>query len=262
MRLDVPGVGQHLQDHLMVPVAYHCTQPVSLVGATDPAAAQLFQEQQKGLLSSNIGEGGGFVKLSPDSPVPDFQFYFAPGWFVLSGAGNPKEGHGFTLLGALLRPKSSGSVTLKSADPADKPLVFTNYLSDKSDLMHLVEGVKLSRKVLSAPSLAAFRGEEFLPGKHVTSDADIAEHVRNFVQTIYHPTGTCRMGPLTDGMAVVDHELRVKVWLFDSILLFSFLQGTTGLRVADASIFPEIPNANTNFPTMMVAEKLAFLLIK
>lgn len=239
---DLPGVGENLQDHFMAPVAYHCTQEISLAGATDPAEAEKLAEGM-GLLTSNIGEAGGFLTVHEDAEAPDLQFHFAPGWFILDGAGNP-EGHGLTALPGIVGTRSKGRVTLASSDVADNLNVDPGTYSDSRDLDVVVEGVKIARKILNSQAFDEFRGDEYLPGADVESDEDLAEFVRNYSQTIYHPVGTCKMG--SDEMAVVDAALRV--------------HGVSGLRVADASIMPTIINANTNAPSIMIGEKCAAMM--
>ena len=242
--MDLPGVGQNLQDHLMAPVAYQATQPISLAAAgTEKEMSKLVNGQ--GMLTSNIGEGGGFIKLNPDSEVSELQFHFAPGLFIMHGAGNP-EGHGFTLLPGIVHPQSIGHLMLQSTDPNDPPLIDPNYLAAEFDINVIVEGVKIARKILNSLAFDAYRGEEYLPGVDVQSDDDIREFIRNYAQNMYHPVGTCKMGH--DPMAVVNDRLQV--------------HGITGLRVADASIMPFIINANTNNPCMMIGEKCADLILQ
>lgn len=240
---DMPGVGENLQDHLMAPVAYYCTQEVSLAGAADPAEAEKLADGM-GLLTSNIGEAGGFLTVLDDAEAPDLQFHFAPTWFILDGAGN-LEGHGLTALPGIVGTRSKGRVTLASADTADNLIVDTGAFSDSRDLDVVVEGVKIARKILNSAAFDDFRGEEHLPGVDVQSDEDLADFVRQYAQTIYHPVGTCKMG--SDDMAVVDAALRV--------------HGISGLRVADASIMPTIINANTNAPSIMIGEKCASMML-
>ena len=242
---DLPGVGQNLQDHLMAPVAYHATQPVSLAAATEEAQAVRFQTEGKGMLTSNIGEAGGFLQLNQNAAAPELQFHFAPGWFILHGAGNP-EGHGFTLLPGIVGTQSKGYLTLRSADPSDPPIIDPHYLEEKADLDVIVEGVKIARTLLNSAAFDDYRGKEHLPGNEVQSDDDIREFIRNWVQNIYHPVGTCKMG--NDEMAVVNSNLQV--------------HGIEGLRVADASIMPNIINANTNNPCIMIGEKCADMILQ
>ncbi len=241
--MDLPGVGQNLKDHLMAPVANHCTQPISLAGAEDEAEMAKIAEGM-GMLTSNIGEAGGFLQLDEARDVPELQFHFAPGWFILHGGGNP-EGHGITIAPGIVDTQSAGHLTLRSADPNDAPIIDPNYFSAESDLDVIVEGVKLARKIMASPEFDAYRGEEHLPGKDVQSDDEIREFVRNWAQNIYHPVGTCKMGG--DPMAVVNDRLQV--------------HGVTGLRVADASIMPHIINANTNNACMMIGEKCADMVL-
>lgn len=245
MVMDLPGVGQNLQDHIMVPVAYHATQPVSLAAAAAEEQAIKFQSEGKGMLTSNIGEAGGFLKLDPEAAAPELQFHFAPGWFILHGAGNP-EGHGFTLAPGVVGTKSVGHLTLRSADPNDPPVIDPNYLAEEADMDVIVEGVKIAREILNSPAFDAYRGQEYLPGEDVQSDEEIREFIRNWAQNIYHPVGTCKMG--NDPMAVVNDRLQV--------------HGIQGLRVADASIMPFIINANTNNPCIMIGEKCADLILE
>lgn len=242
---DLPGVGQNLQDHLMVPVAYHSTQPVSLAAAQSEEELAKFTADGRGMLTSNIGEAGGFVRLNQDNPAPELQFHFAPGWFIFHGFKNP-EGHGITLLPSLVGTRSVGQLTLRSADPSDAPAIDPSFLAEKADLDVLVEGVKIARRIFTSSAFDAYRGDEHLPGPDVQSDEQIREFIRAEVQSIYHPVGTCKMGK--DPMAVVDNELRV--------------HGIDGLRVADASIMPFIINANTNIPCMVIGEKCADLVAR
>ena len=242
--MDLPGVGQNLQDHFMAPVAYHIHEPITLAAATSEAELVKFQSEGKGMLTSNVGEAGGFLKLLPDAAAPELQFHFAPSWFILHGGGNP-EGHGLTLAPGIVGTKSVGYLTLRSADPNDAPIIDPNYLADPHDLAVIVEGVKIARKIINSPAFNAYRGEEYLPGAAVQTDEELAEFVRNWAQNIYHPVGTCKMG--NDPMAVVNDRLQV--------------HGVQGLRVADASIMPFIINANTNIPCIMIGEKCADLVL-
>jgi choline dehydrogenase-like flavoprotein len=242
---DLPGVGQNLMEHVMVPVSYHCTQPITLAAAQTPEQLAKFQTQQKGLLTSNVGEAGGFLKLDPHAPFPDLQFHFGPTWFIFHGFENP-PGHGFTILPSTVATKSRGILKLRTANPLDAPLINPNYFAVEDDLNTLVTGVKIARRLLNTAAFDDYRGEEHTPGRAIRTDAEIAEFCRNTVQNIYHPVGTCRMG--TDAMAVVDGRLRVR--------------GIQALRVADASIMPFIPNANTNAPTIMIGEKAADMILQ
>ena len=237
---DLPGVGQNLQDHVMVPVAYSCTQPITMAGAGEPAELARYQQSRAGLLSSNIGEAGGFVRLDPRSPAPELQLIFAPAYLVRHGLDNP-VGHGFTCHPGAVMPKSVGTVTLRSADPASAPIIDCNFLADDADVRVLLAGIRLARRIIAAAPFDPYRGTEQFPGADAQSDAELRAYIRTQAQTIYHPVGTCKMGG--DRLSVVDARLRV--------------HGVQGLRVADASIMPFIVNANTNVPASMIGEKCA-----
>ena len=243
--VDLPGVGQNLQDHLLVPVAYHCTQPISIALAASDTEMRKFQESQRGLLTSSFSEAGGFIRLDPNAPAPELQLHFGTGWFVNHGFANP-EGHGFTVLPTLVSPQSVGSLMLQSSDPYAPPRIDPNFLAAEADLEVLVQGVKLARKIVTAAAFDLYRGDEYLPGAVVQSDQAIATFIRDHVHTIYHPVGTCKMG--NDPLAVVNHQLQV--------------QGVQQLRVADASIMPNIINANTNAACIMIGEKCADMVSK
>ena len=242
---DLPGVGKNLMDHMQVPVAYHCLAPVSLVDKDSPEQARLYERRKLGLLTSNLGEAGGFVKLNPNSPAPELQFHFGPDWFIRHGFETP-AGHGFTVLAGLVGTKSAGELRLQSKDPLAPPLIDFGCLSHDDDLQVLLAGVKIGREIVAAAAFDRYRGAEFLPGEQVTSDADLIGYIRDFATTIYHPAGSCKMG--VDALAVVDNRLRV--------------HGISGLRVADASIMPRIINANTNAPCIMIGEKAAAIILE
>ena len=241
---DLPGVGENLQDHCKTPVAYHVTQPVTLAHAKSEMSQHQYETERRGMLTSNTAEGGGFLQLFPESRAPELQFHFNPTWSINHGADNP-PGDGMTLFPGIVLTKSVGSLKLASADPNDAPLINPNLLGDPHDVAVTVEGIKIARKLLNSAAFDPYRGEEHLPGPDVQTDEEIEEYARNYTQTIYHPTGTCKMG--NDRMAVVDHRLKV--------------HGIEGLRVADASIMPVIINANTNIPAMMIGEKCAELIL-
>ena len=243
--MDLPGVGQSLMDHMQVPVAFHCKEPVSLVTKEDPVQVALYKERKMGLLTSNLGESGGFVRLKAKSRSPELQYHFGPDWFIRHGFESPK-GHGFTVLAGLVATKSSGQLKLQSADPLAPPLIDFGCLSHDDDVRILLHGVKLGRRLAATDAFDRYCGEEFLPGKDVVSDQALIHYIREFATTIYHPACSCRMG--NDSMSVVNDRLQV--------------HGVTSLRVADASIMPFIVNANTNAPCMMIGEKAADLILK
>ena len=217
---------------------------MSLVAKDNPDQIKRYNDDRMGLLTSNLGEAGGFIRLEPDAPAPELQFHFGPDWFIRHGFEEP-EGHGFTVLAGLVGTKSVGQLKLQSNDPSTPPLIDFACLSHDDDVRVLLEGVKIGRKFVAESAFDEFRGEEFLPGKDVQSDDELIEYIRNFATTIYHPVGTCKMG--NDPLAVVNDRLQV--------------HGIQGLRVADASIMPFIINANTNAPCIMIGEKAADMIL-
>jgi choline dehydrogenase len=231
---ELPGVGEHLQDHLAAGALYESRQPVSLYAAETVRQLVRYLVLHKGMLTSNVAEAAAFVRSQPDLPGPDVELLFAPVLFEDEGL-EPPSAHGFTIGVVLLRPGSSGVVRLRSADPFDSPRIEPRYLSAPDDLATLVSGVELARRIATMPALAAFAGAELDPG-----DVPIEESIREKATTLYHPVGTCRMG------TVVDAELRVR--------------GLEGLRVVDASVIPRVPRGHTHLPTLMVAERAAAFL--
>jgi len=200
-------------------------------------------ENKSGPLTSNVAEGGAFVRTQANLPMPNVQYHFIPVYYLNHGFTIP-EGDGYTIAPCILRPQSRGSISLRSSNPAEAPIIQPNYLTHEADLPTLVAGVKLARQIGQMHAFAPFRGVETLPGSQAQSDEEIAEHIREHVESIYHPIGTCKMG--NDRMSVVDTHLRV--------------QGIEGLRVIDASIMPTLVGGNTNAPTIMIAEKGADLI--
>ena len=237
---DLPGVGQNLQDHLQVKINYACEKPVSLEGADSLWNILKYLLLNRGPLTSNVAEAGGFTSVTQGTERPEIQFHFGPSYSVNHGFDNP-DGHGFWLGALCLRPESRGRITLQSADPFDDPAVDPQYLTEQADVEVLLEGLKLIREILQAEPFDEYRGEEVSPGADVQSEAELIEHIRETAASLYHPVGTCKMGD--DEMAVVDDRLRV--------------HGVDGLRVVDASIMPSITSGNTDAPTTMIAEKAA-----
>src|SRR5580698_2999621 len=237
---DLPGVGKNLQDHPMVSVGYLCTQTVSLDGAETLGNFLRWLVWKNGPLASNVAEAGLFLRTRVGLAVPDLQLLFGPAYYRGHGLVRRKE-HCFGFGPTLITPESRGTISLRSAEPLDAPAIRANYLSTDADLRTMIAGVRLARRLAHAKSFDQFRGEELHPGAAMTSDAEIAEFLRNELETLYHPVGTCKMG--VDALAVVDARLRVR--------------GIEGLRVVDASIMPRVPAGNTNAPVMMIAEKAA-----
>lgn len=241
----LPGVGRNLEDHVCIATMCAVTEPLSLYTAEKVGELVRFLVLGKGKLTSNIGEACAFVRTSQELDAPDIQIHFAPVYFDTNLLEEPTE-HAVTAGPVLLTPRSAGHVELASADPLQDPVIEPNYLGDPDgeDLRRLVAGVKVCRNIYRQPAFDRFRGSELQPGAHCVSDNDLADFVRARASTLYHPTGTCRMG--TDDFAVVDPELRV--------------HGIEGLRVVDASVMPRIVRGNTNAPTIMIAEKAATLI--
>jgi choline dehydrogenase len=248
---DLRGVGANLQDHPTVSVAMSNpgAESYALSWRTAPrvAAAPLrYLFARSGMLASNAAEAGGFLRSSPELDRPDLQMTFMVGL-----KDNPRtlpRRHGFVLHVAVLRPATRGRLELASADPAVRPLMHPNFLQDRDDLQRLIYGLKEARRIISMPALARYSGNELSPGPTVSADADLEAFIRANVATTYHPVGTCKMGPARDPMAVVDSRLRV--------------HGITGLRVADASIMPNIIGGNTSAPAMMIGERAANFILE
>lgn len=240
------GVGENLQDHLDVSVQYHCLQPVTLYDQIKPhrsiATLLRYLATHRGPGASNGLEAGAFLRTPLADAEPDVQLHFIPS-FMIDHAREPAPGHGFMLHACGLRPKSRGRISLWSSDPQESPRIQAGYLSEEADLKVLVEAVKLSREVFGQNAFDRYRGEEYMPGKTVRTDAEIEDFIRQGAETIYHPVGTCRMGAADDAMSVVDGQCRV--------------HGLEGLRVVDASVIPQLIGGNTNAPTIMVAERIA-----
>jgi choline dehydrogenase len=237
---DLPGVGQNLQDHPMVSVGYLCTQKISLDGAETLANLLRYFIFKTGPLTSNVAEGGLFLKTRDGLQTPDLQLLFGPAYYRGHGLVRRKE-HCFGFGPTLITPESRGSISLRSPHPLDAPAIRANYLSTEADVRTMIEGVRLARRLAHAKPFDPFRGAELHPGPDAQSDDDLVEFLRNELETLYHPVGTCKMG--NDSLAVVDARLRV--------------HGIERLRVVDASIMPYVPAGNTNAPVIMIAERAA-----
>lgn len=249
---ELPGVGENLQDHL----AFYITNlektrySISLhVTALWRNITDVFKYifQRSGELTSNVAQSGGFFKSSSAEKFCDFQWYFAPimDTHHAQDLRDLFKYYGYSLVTCLLDTKSRGRITLQNADPLAPPLIDPNYLADESDLDKLVLGFKKTRELLQQPAFAPYRLKEFAPGSDVQTDDQIRDYLRQHIETLYHPVGTCKMG--IDAMAVVNPELKV--------------YGITNLRVVDASIMPLLVSGNTNAPTTMIAEKAADMIL-
>ncbi len=241
--VELPGVGENLQDHPYLSCIWETSAAESLYGADAPKHLLEWIVRRTGPLTSTVAEGFAFVRSRPGLPAADLQYHFAPAYFNEHGA-DEFDGHAFTFAPVLVTPKSRGRVWLRSADPSDKPRILTNSLTEPEDVAALVAGVKIAREIAATGPLGEVVGREIHPGPDADDDAAIEENLRRRVELLYHPVGTCRIG--TDDDAVVDPELRVR--------------GVEGLRVIDASVMPIVPGGNTNAPTIMIAERAADLL--
>ena len=245
---DLPGVGQNLQDHTNIDIVYQLNGPHSFDKYKKPhwkvLAGLEYLALGKGPVASNIVEGGAFWWGDRAEKTPDLQFHFLPGAGVEKGVGSVPGGNGCTLNSYHTRPRSRGSVTLRSADPNHAPRIDTNAFSDPYDLARAVDGVKISQEIMAQAAFKPFIAAEHIPGKGVRTLREYEEFARSAARTAYHPVGTCRMGVGED--AVVDPELRVR--------------GIEGLRVCDSSIMPRLVSSNTNAPTVMIGEKASDLI--
>jgi choline dehydrogenase len=233
---DLPGVGENLQDHPRVPVTYESRKPLALDDAERERALRDYARDRTGPHSSTGVGAGAFVRTSSDEDGPDV---------LIVPTANPAAS-AWSLHLALMRPRSRGSLRLRSREPDAPPLIRASYLSDERDLDVLLRGIAIARRLAEQAALAEYRGRELSPGRGVERDEDLRRYVRENATTFFHPVGTCRMG--ADPRAVVDHELRV--------------HGVSGLRVVDASVMPVLVAGATQAATVMIAEKGADLVKK
>jgi choline dehydrogenase len=248
--LDAQGVGHDLQDHMQVRVVMRCSQAITLNDIVNNPARKIlaglrYAALRTGPLTIAAGTSGAFFRTNPRLATPDIQIHFLP--FSTDKMGEKLHPFsGFTASVCQLRPESRGSIRIRSAAPAAPPEIRINYLASEVDRTANVEGLKILRKILSAPALAPFVVEEVDPGAKVTSDEALLAFCRKRGTTVYHPTSTCRMG--SDPLAVVDQRLRVR--------------GIDGLRVVDASVMPDLVSGNTNAPVIMIAEKASDMILQ
>jgi choline dehydrogenase-like flavoprotein len=248
---DLPGVGQHLHDHMDAVQVYNAPKLTDLFGLSFTGMLNAikgiseWRSQRTGMMTTNFAEAGGFIKSSPEEARPDLQFHFVVGKLINHGR-TPTWGHGYSCHVCVLRPKSRGSVALASKDPFEPPLIDPAFMQDPDDVERMVKGFKIMRKVMNRPALAGFAGKELPLSATAQTDAQIEQFIRSNGDTIYHPVGTCRMG--SGAMDVVDARLKVR--------------GLQNLRVVDASIMPQLVSGNTNGPTIMIAEKAADMILE
>ena len=243
---DRPGVGANLQDHLEVYMQYAASQPVTLYKYWNIWGKAFVGAQWMltgtGLGASNQFEACAFIRSRAGIEYPDIQYHFLPIAVRYDGRA-VAAGHGFQAHVGPMRSKSRGSVTLRSGNPSDAPVIRFNYMSHPDDWEEFRKCVRLTREIFGQAAFAPFVKAELRPGAGVVTDAEIDGFIRDHAESAYHPCGTARMGRASDPMAVVDPECRVI--------------GVEGLRVADSSVFPQVTNGNLNAPSIMVGEKAA-----
>ena len=249
-RYNLPGVGKNLQDHLQVRPIYKCDastintekqNPLKLLGMAFQYAAM-----RSGPMAMAASLGTGFLKTHPDLETPDIQYHIQP-FSADKIADGAHKFSAFTASVCQLRPESRGSISLKSSNSEDYPVIRPNYLSTKTDCDTIVAGLKITRSICQHEPVSSLITEEYEPGDTVEKNNydSLLNWAREHGTTIYHPVGTCKMG--NDTMAVVDEKLRV--------------HGVSNLRVADASIMPTITSGNTNAPSIMIGEKLSDMVL-
>ena len=244
VRADRPGVGANLQDHLEFYFQMACTQPITLFGKANLLGKAIVGAQwlfgRSGPGASNQFESCGFIRSRAGIKYPDIQYHFFPMAINYDGSSLATE-HGFQAHVGPMRSKSRGAVTLKSADPHDKPKILFNYMSHPDDWVDMRACVRLTREIFQQPAFAPYRGREIQPGADCVTDDQIDAFIAEHVESALHPSCTCKMGSPRDPMAVVDPELRVI--------------GVQGLRVVDSGVMPSITTGNLNAPTIMIGEK-------
>ena len=243
IKVDLPGVGQNLHDHLDVFMMYNLKGISSYDAYRKPHrklwAGIQYAAFRNGPVSATVVEGGAFWATSDKPAQPDLQFHFLAGTGIEAVTDGHSSGNGCTLNAYFLHPRSRGSVTLKSADPRVAPNIDPNFLAESYDLDRTVESLEIGQEIMAQPAMARYIADQFMPEHNVRTRAGYEAYVRREARSGYHPVGTCKMG--TDAMAVVDPQLRV--------------HGVDGLMVANSSIMPRLVSGNTNAPSIMIGER-------
>jgi choline dehydrogenase len=248
--LDVPGVGENLQDHLQLRMIFKLkgAKTLNTMAATWLGKMKIGLEyvlRRSGPMSMAPSQLGAFAKSNLSEKTANLEYHVQP--LSLDKFGDPLHPFpAFTASVCNLRPTSRGNVRIASHDPLDAPKLTLNYLSTAEDRSVAIDAIKLTRKIVSAPPMQMFVPIELKPGVHYRSDEELVNCAADIGTTIFHPVGTCKMGAAQDQLAVVDSELRVR--------------GINRLRIVDASIMPTITSGNTNSPTIMIAERAAQLI--
>jgi choline dehydrogenase len=246
----LPAVGRHLQDHYQARLVYKTRRPITLNDHAGTAARRLligadYLLRRRGALTFGASLAGAFARTQPDLASPDVQFHFQP-LSVDSYDSGLHRFSAFTLSVCQLRPASRGSVELRSPDPNQPARIHGNYLTADEDTEAIVRGIRLAERIVAQPALAEHVAARFKPAEVLRTDAEALDYARATGMTIFHPSGSCRMGS-SERDSVVDHELRV--------------HGIVGLRVVDASIMPALVSGNTNAAAIMIGEKAADLIL-
>jgi choline dehydrogenase len=244
VRHELPGVGSNLQDHPFLTMMWEVSESGTLYKADSPRHLLEWVLRKSGPLTSTAAESVAFVRTRPGLPAADIQFHMGALYFEDHGA-EEFDGDAMTIAPVLVSPKARGEVWLRSADPTAKPRILTNSLSEPDDVASMVAGMELAREIALQSPLAEVTVRELKPGIEFEGRDELETALRQRLELIYHPVGTCRMSDTSDD-AVVDSELRV--------------HGLDSLRVVDASVMPVIPGGNTNAPTIMVAERASDLI--
>ena len=250
-KVDLPGVGKNLQDHIDY-ISVHKYKSLNLFGFSlgtiflkYPYELIKYLLIKTGMFTSTVAEAGGFIRSRNDITVPDIQLHFAPGMVVDHGR-ESVWGTGLSCHTCLLRPKSRGEVTLQSADPKDDPKIDPKFLSHPDDMRDMVAGYKKMMKIMNKEPLSKYTSGHVQRPVDLDNDEDIEQAIREDADTVYHPVGTCKMG--SDEMSVVNERLKV--------------HKVSGLRVIDASIMPTLVGGNTNAPTIMIGEKASDMILE
>ncbi|UJW56630.1 choline dehydrogenase [Bacillus sp. A116_S68] len=249
--VDLPGVGENLQDHLEAYIQYSCPKPVSeqpnLNKLRMPWIGLQWLLGRKGPAATNHFEGGGFVRSNEDVKYPNLMFHFLPVAVRYDGQ-KADTAHGFQVHVGPMYSDARGSLKIRSKNPKEHPSMVYNYLSTEQDRREWIEAVRISREIMSQPAMAPYNSGEISPGSSVKTDEEILDWVAKDAETALHPSCTAKMGPASDPMAVVDPET-MKV------------HGLENVRVADASAMPYVTNGNIHAPVLMLAEKAADLIL-